>query len=57
MSQSGNSIVNICYPIETALKFFFVILCPFPVPYVLLLAFLASIFGLFRVCKMPQFNK
>jgi hypothetical protein len=57
MSQSANSIVNICYPIETALKFIFVILCPFPVPYVLLLAVLASIFGLFRVCKMPQFNK
>lgn len=57
MSQSGSSIVNICYPIETALKFFFIVLCPFPVPYVLILAFLASLFAIFRVCKTPQFNK
>ena len=57
MSETGRTLVNSCYPIETALKFFFVILCPFPVPYVLLLALLASIFGLFRVCKRPQFNK
>jgi preprotein translocase subunit Sss1 len=55
MSQSP--LVKIFYPIETALKLIFVVITPFNLPFTLITAFLASVIGLLRVAKKPQFNK
>ena len=51
------NLVSIFYPIETVLKIIFVVVCPFSLPYTLLLAFITSVIGLIRVTKKPQFNK
>lgn len=57
MSDNSFNLINIAYPLETVLKLIFITLSPFNVPYTLLAAFLASLVGLLRVLKTPQFNK
>ena len=57
MSSGGSNLVTIFYPIETALKLMFIVMSPFNMSYTLVTAFLASLMGLFRVLKRPQFNK
>ena len=57
MSQGRFSLLNIFYPIETVLKLAFIVMAPFNLPYTLLLAFVASVIGLIRVIKRPQFSK
>jgi hypothetical protein len=57
MSDNRSSLVSIAYPVETFLKLVFITLCPFNVRFTLLAAFLASLIGLLRVLKTPQFNK
>jgi hypothetical protein len=57
MSANPTSLVNIAYPLETALKLIFIVMSPFNIPFTLLIAFLASLIGIFRVLKTPQFTK
>lgn len=57
MSESRLNLVSIFYPIETLLKLVFIIISPFNIRFTLLAAFLASLIGLVRVLKRPQFNK
>lgn len=51
------NLVAICYPIETVFKLVFVLISPFNIRFTLISAFLASLMGLLRVLKRPQFNK
>jgi len=44
------------YPYETLLKALFIFMSLFNLQYTLLVAFLASLFGVLRVLKTPQFN-
>jgi hypothetical protein len=53
----GSPLVRVFYPIETLLKVAFIVLCPFNVPYTLVLALLASVLALLRVTKRPQLSK
>lgn len=57
MSEGGRNLVAIFYPIETVLKVAFILMSPFNVRFTLLAAFLASLLGMLRVLKRPQFNK
>lgn len=57
MNSGAVNLVNIFYPIETVLKVAFIVMSPFNVRFTLLAAFLASLFGMLRVLKRPQFNK
>ena len=57
MSANTTSLVSIAYPVETALKLLFIVMSPFNIPFTLLAAFLASLIGILRVLKKPQFNK
>jgi hypothetical protein len=57
MSSGAVNLVNIFYPIETVLKVAFIVMSPFNVRFTLLAAFLASLCGMLRVLKRPQFNK
>ena len=57
MSDNRSSLITIAYPIETILKLVFITLSPFNVRFTLIAAFLASLVGLLRVLKTPQFNK
>lgn len=55
--SSGSKLVAISYPIETALKVVFLFISPFNLQFTLVSAFLASLLGLLRVLKRPQFSK
>jgi hypothetical protein len=57
MENSGNSLVNIFYPIETALKGMFIVMSIFNLPYTLVVALAASLIAILRVLKTPKFNK
>lgn len=49
--------VPILYIVETIFKVFFLVMSIFNLKYTLVVAFTASVAGLLRVCKTPQFNK
>ena len=49
--------IKISYPIESILKFLFIVMAIIRADNVLLVGFLASLLGLLRMLKMPQFNK
>ena len=55
--MSDRKLINLAYPVETILKLIFMTTSPFNVPFTLLFAFLASLMGLLRVLKRPQFSK
>ncbi len=57
MSANTTTLVSIAYPVETALKLLFIMMSPFNIRFTLLAAFLASVIGIFRVLKTPQFSK
>lgn len=44
------------YPYETLLKGLFIFMSLFNLNYTLIVAFIASFFGVLRVCKTPQFS-
>lgn len=50
------SLVKYAYPLETTFKLLFILMSPFNLPFTLLIAFLASLTGLFRVLKTPHFS-
>lgn len=49
--------VPILYVVETVFKALFLVMSIFNLKYTLIVAFTASLAGLLRVCKTPQFNK
>jgi len=50
-------LISIFFPIENVLKALFLVMSIFNLPYTLIIAFFASLIGLLRVCKTPQFSK
>jgi hypothetical protein len=53
--QAGFDFASL-YPYETLLKGLFIFMSLLNVDYTLLVAFLASLIGVLRVCKTPQFD-
>lgn len=56
-NQSTANFINSIYPIETLLKTIFIVLAIFNTQYTLLIAFVASLIAVLRVCKMPAMNQ
>ena len=48
---------DILFTVETIFKVIFIVICPFNLPYTLLLAFVTSVIGLLRVTKTPKMSK
>jgi hypothetical protein len=55
-AQAGQFSFASLYPLETILKGLFIFMSLFNMNYTLIVAFAASLIGVFRVCKTPEFN-
>jgi hypothetical protein len=56
-AQSGQFSFASLYPLETLLKGLFIFMSLFDMNYTLIVALAASLIGVFRVCKTPEFNQ
>ena len=56
-AQPGQFSFASLYPLETILKGLFIFMSLFNMNYTLIVAFAASLIGVFRVCKTPEFNQ
>jgi hypothetical protein len=55
--MESRRLINTFYLLETILKGLFLVMSPFNIRWTLATAFLASLIGVIRVLKRPQFNK
>lgn len=55
--QNLQSLYTKVYPIETGLKFLFIVMAIFNLNHTITVGFIASLLGLLRMLKTPQFNR